>query len=157
MSPLALVGLPRKEGEEEIEDEERQAQLDEESEDSEEEQSEDSDGAATGINDAQELEEMKSLASSSLRRIYFCHACDDVYNEGGSETFGRSLVVFRNFPEEKWKSDSLELGGSSYHRALAWEEGNVRSGKGIKKEDRDIFDDSGLGFPDDKSDGWPPF
>jgi hypothetical protein len=169
ISPLALVGLPQEEDEEEGEGESQKEEEEGEGESREEKEKDDAEEnddehSESGSSDgsfhftvAQELEDVKFWASSSpsLRRIYLCHACDDVYGEAGFETFGRSLVVFRDFLAQEWQHARLDLGGSGYHRAVARREGSHCWGRGIKKSDRDVFDDSGLGFLDSEGDGWP--
>jgi len=148
MSPLALIGRRQEEEEKNAEEDGEREQ-----ENLEGETDEDSEDDRDVIDNEQELEDVKSWASCSLslRRIYVCHACDDTYDEMGVETFGSSFVIFRNSADALWERASLELGGSGYHRAVAWR-GGARWGRGIKKEDQDLFDDSGLGFSDD---GWP--
>ena len=111
MSPLALIGR-RQEEDGEREQENLEGETDEDSEDDRD-----------VIDNEQELEDVKSWASCSLslRRIYVCHACDNTYDKMGVETFGRSFVIFRNSADALWERASLELGGSGYHQAVAWQ------------------------------------
>ncbi len=170
MSPLALAGLHKGDESEEAKEGERLEQspyADSDSEDEEAKEEEerlvqsDSEGENSEedihVDHQRELEDVKCWASfsSSLCRIYVCHACDDSYNEMGPKTFGRSFVLFRDSPNAEWRRETLELGGSGYHRALARSPGEERWGKGIKRKDRDVFDRAGLGFPGSEHDGWP--
>ena len=104
----------------------------------------------------QEFEGVKNWAafSSSLLRIYLCHAYDDAYNEMDIRTFGRNWVFFRELVCEDWKREELEIGGWGPLRTFAWPKNKRRLGKGVKREDRDVFDETGMGFPEDKQDGW---
>jgi hypothetical protein len=153
-----LVGFRQEDDDAEAGQEEGRGEIpgDNSDSDSNEEQSESSSDSRVSIIGEQELEDIKFWASSSssLLRIYLCHACDDVYDEVGAETFGRSLVIFRDSPSpgREWRKAPLSLGGFGYHRAMAR---RTRQGRGIKAEDRDVFDNSGLGGSESEGDGWP--
>lgn len=89
-----------------------------------------------------------------LLRIYLCHAYDDAYEEMDFETFGRNWVFFRESVGVDWKQEKLEIRGMGPLRTFAWPKDKRRSGKGVKREDRDVFDKFGMGFPEDELDGW---